>query len=153
MRKGLGEDEVQQALGDLDRAALPARTVAALRLADCLSGERPAVDDALFALLRQHFDEGEILELGAALTVASGWQRFIEAFGIRPDNWSESSAAPLGALIGERPAGSRYSPMSSAHRAGLAAMNRSISSRQRASWTTSTFTPRLRSRASSPMKV
>ena len=94
MRKGLGEDEVQEALGDLDRAALPARTVAALRLADCLSGERPAVDAALFTLLRQHFDEGEILELGAALTVASGWQRFIEAFGIRPDNWSESNPLP-----------------------------------------------------------
>jgi alkylhydroperoxidase family enzyme len=94
VRKGLGEDEVEQALGDLDRATLPARTVAALRLADCLSGERPGVDDALFALLRQHFDEGEILELGAALTVASGWQRFIEAFGIRPDNWSESTPLP-----------------------------------------------------------
>jgi alkylhydroperoxidase family enzyme len=94
VRKGLGEDEVQEALGDLDRAALPARTVAALRLADCLSGERPAVDDALFAQLRQHFDEGEILELGAALTVASGWQRFIEAFGIRPDAWRESTPLP-----------------------------------------------------------
>src|SRR4029077_3077831 len=89
VRKGLAEDEVQQALGDLDTAALPARTVAALRLADCLSGERPMVDDALYAELREHFDEGEILELGAALTVASGWQRFIEAFGIRPDNWRE----------------------------------------------------------------
>lgn len=94
MRKGLGEDEVRQALGDLDRATLPARTVAALRLADCLSGERPAVDDALFAQLREHFDEGEILELGAALTVASGWQRFIEAFGIRPDAWSERTPLP-----------------------------------------------------------
>ena len=94
MRKGLAEETVQQALGDLDRAALPARTVAALRLADCLSGERPLVDDALFALLRAHFDEGEILELGAALTVASGWQRFIEAFGIRPDAWSESTPLP-----------------------------------------------------------
>ena len=85
---------MQQALGDLDRAALPARTVAALRLADCLSGERPAVDDALFAQLRQHFDEGEILELGAALTVASGWQRFIEAFGVRPDAWSADTPLP-----------------------------------------------------------
>lgn len=91
MRKGLTEPEVQQALGDLDRADLPARTVAALRLADCLSGERPRVDDALFALLREHFDEGQILELGAALTVASGWQRMIEAFGIRPDAWSEDT--------------------------------------------------------------
>jgi alkylhydroperoxidase family enzyme len=94
VRKGLTEREVQEALGDLDRADLPARTVAALRLADCLSGERPRVDDALFALLRQHFDDGQILELGAALTVASGWQRMIEAFGIRPDAWEESMPLP-----------------------------------------------------------
>ena len=94
MRKGLTEGEVQQALGDLDRAELPARTVAALRLADCLSGERPRVDDALWATLREHFDEGQILELGAALTVASGWQRMIEAFGIRPDAWSETTPLP-----------------------------------------------------------
>lgn len=94
MRKGLSEREVQEALGDLDRAELPARTVTALRLADCLTSERPAVDEALFAELRRHFDEGQILELGAALTVASGWQRFIEAFGIRPDAWSEATPLP-----------------------------------------------------------
>ena len=94
MRKGLTEAEVQQALGDLDHADLPARTVAALRLADCLSGDRPRVDDALFATLRQHFDDGQILELGAALTVASGWQRLIEAFGIRPDAWDETTPLP-----------------------------------------------------------
>ncbi|MGH7300256.1 MAG: hypothetical protein ACREK9_05845 [Candidatus Rokuibacteriota bacterium] len=94
MRKGLQEQEVQAALGDLDHAALPARAVAALRLADCLAGERPLVDEALFAELRRHFDEGEILELGAGLTVASGWQRFIEAFGIRPDGWTEATPLP-----------------------------------------------------------
>ena len=94
MRKGLTEREVQQALGDLEPADLPAHTVAALRLADCLSGERPLVDDALFARLREHFDEGQILELGAALTIASGWQRMIEAFGIRPDAWSETTPLP-----------------------------------------------------------
>jgi alkylhydroperoxidase family enzyme len=94
VRKGLTEPEVQQALGDLDRADLPARTVAALRLADCLSGERPRVDDALFALLREHFDEGQILELGAALTLSSGLQRMIEAFGIRPDAWNETTPLP-----------------------------------------------------------
>jgi alkylhydroperoxidase family enzyme len=94
VRKGLGEDEVQQALGDLERTGLPARTVAALRLADCLAGERPEIDDALYAELRRHFDEGEILELGATLTVASGWQRFIEAFGVRPDAWSADTPLP-----------------------------------------------------------
>jgi alkylhydroperoxidase family enzyme len=94
VRKGLSEREVQQALGDLEHADLPARTVAALRLADCLSGERPLVDDALYARLREHFDDGQILELGAAFTVASGWQRLIEAFGIRPDAWSEGTPLP-----------------------------------------------------------
>ena len=94
MRKGLSEPEVQAALGDLDRAPLPARTVAALRLADGLAAERPDVDAALFDELRRHFDEGQILELGAALTLASGWQRFIEAFGIRPDGWTEATPLP-----------------------------------------------------------
>jgi alkylhydroperoxidase family enzyme len=94
VRKGLSEAEVEAALGDLDHAALPGRTVVALRLADCLAGPEPRVGDAFFAELRRHFDEGEILELSAALTVASGWQRLIEAFGIRPDAWREGTPLP-----------------------------------------------------------
>jgi alkylhydroperoxidase family enzyme len=94
MRKGLTERDVEAALGDLDDADLPPRTVAALRLADRLTGERPEVDAALFAELRRHFGEGEILELGAALAIGSGWQRFIEAFGIRPDAWDETTPLP-----------------------------------------------------------
>ncbi len=94
MRKGLGEREVDAALGDLEHSDLPPRTIVALRLADCLTGEHPEVDEALFTELRQHFDEGEILELGAALAIGSGWQRFIEAFGIRPDAWNEGTPLP-----------------------------------------------------------
>lgn len=55
------------------------------RLADRLTEPKPIVDAALYAELRKHFDAGQILALGAALSVASGWQRFIEAFGIRSD--------------------------------------------------------------------
>lgn len=88
MRKGLSEADVQAALGELAEAKLPARTVAALRLADCLTSDRPKVDDALMAELRAVFEDGEILELGAALAVGSGWQKLIEAFGIRPDAWN-----------------------------------------------------------------
>jgi hypothetical protein len=29
-----------------------------------------------------------------SLSVASGWQRFIEAFGIRPDSWTEAMPLP-----------------------------------------------------------
>jgi alkylhydroperoxidase family enzyme len=87
------EDEVQAAIGDLDASGLDDRTVAALRLVDVLTGPEPAVSDALHEELRRHFDDDEILELAVALSVASGWQRFIEAFGIRPDSLG---TAPLG---------------------------------------------------------
>jgi alkylhydroperoxidase family enzyme len=78
---------VQQALGDLEACELDARTVVALRLVDVLTSPRPAVSDEFFEELRRHFDDGEILELAVALSLTSGWQRFIEAFGIRPDQW------------------------------------------------------------------
>jgi len=32
------------------------------------------------------------------ITFASGWQRFIEAFGIVPDRWQEGQAPPFRAL-------------------------------------------------------
>jgi alkylhydroperoxidase family enzyme len=72
-------------------AALPAKTVAALRLVDLLTAPQLTVDEATYRQLREHLDDVEILELGAALSVGSGWQRFIEAFGIRPDFWAETT--------------------------------------------------------------
>ena len=77
---------MQRAIGDLDDCGLEERTVAALRLVDILAEPHPTVTDEQYHQLRRHFDDGEILELAVALSVASGWQRFIEAFGIRPDS-------------------------------------------------------------------
>ena len=95
MRKGLTEDQVRAALGALDEADLPPATVAALRLVDALTADGvPTVSPELIAELREHYEQGDILELAVALSVASGWQRMIEAFGIRPDIWSESTPAP-----------------------------------------------------------
>ena len=94
MRTGLSEAQVEAALGDLERADLPAKTVAALRLVDLLSAPQPMIDTATYQRLREHLDDRELLELGAALSVASGWQRFIEAFGIRPDSWTEAMSLP-----------------------------------------------------------
>ena len=96
MRKGLTEDEAVEAAGDLEAATLlPAEQVAALRLADALTAHgTPEVSPALMAELRRHFDDGQIMELATALSVASGWQRFIEAFGIRPDQWTEATPRP-----------------------------------------------------------
>ena len=95
MRNGLTEDDVTAALGALDATTpLPPATVTALGLADRLTEARPVVDAAFYEELRRHFSEGQILALGAALSVASGWQRFIEAFGIRPDSWMAGAPTP-----------------------------------------------------------
>ena len=96
MRKGLTEEEVEAAIGDLQRAAavLPAKTIAALRLADRLTTDHPVIDDATYRELRGDFDDGEILELSAAIVLASGWQKLIEAFGVRPDQWTEATPLP-----------------------------------------------------------
>jgi len=86
---GLNDDKVEAALSDLGDPAvadqLGPSTVLALRLADVLTSATPRVEAEFHAELRSVFSDGQILELGAALAVASGWQRFIEAFGIRPD--------------------------------------------------------------------
>ena len=98
MSRGATEDLVAK-LADYEASDLPERTKAALRLADVLSGDRPpTVDAAFMAALREHFTDEQILDLGMTISFASGWQRFIEAFGIVPDRWTEQSASPFQAL-------------------------------------------------------
>jgi len=96
MGTSFGQEEVDAALGDLDDVGdvLPPATRMALRLADVLTGDHPVVTPELQTELLEHFDDRQILELGSALAVASGWQRFIEAFGIRPDHWNPGDQPP-----------------------------------------------------------
>jgi alkylhydroperoxidase family enzyme len=102
------EAQVQAAIGpldDVDPADLAPAVVAALRLADALTETGiPTLDPDLRAELGRHYSDGQILELGAALTVASGWQRMIELFQIRPDHWSEATPAPVRPPSGPGPA-------------------------------------------------
>ena len=97
MSRGATEDLVAK-LADYEHSDLPERTKTALRLADRLSGDEPTVDPAFYEALRRHFSDDEILDLGMTVTVASGWQRFIEAFGIVPDRWRDGGAPPFHAL-------------------------------------------------------
>jgi len=90
----LDDAMVDAALGDLASADLPPATLMALRLGDVLTSSTPVVTPELQADLSEHFSDDQILELGSALAVASGWQRFIEAFGIRPDSWQPGDAMP-----------------------------------------------------------
>jgi alkylhydroperoxidase family enzyme len=91
--RGATEDLVAK-LADYELSDLPERTKTALRLADRLTGDTPAIDDAFHAELRRHFSDEQILDLGMTITFASGWQRFIEAFGIVPDRWKGDAERP-----------------------------------------------------------
>ena len=96
MSRGATEELVAK-LADYEASDLPERTKAALRLADRLTGPSPTIDAELHDELKRHFSDDEILDLGMTVTFASGWQRFIEAFGVVPDHWQDGAAPPWGA--------------------------------------------------------
>jgi alkylhydroperoxidase family enzyme len=93
VRRGATEDLVAK-LDDYERSDLPERTKMALRLADRLSVGHEPVDPAFYARLREHFSDDQILDLGMCIAFASGWQRFIEAFGVMPDGWGDGDPLP-----------------------------------------------------------
>ena len=97
MRRGATEDLVAK-LADYETSDLPERTKMALRFADRMTAPTPTIDRAFHEALRRHFTDDEILDLGMTITFASGWQRFIEAFGIVPDRWVDGSPRPFRAL-------------------------------------------------------
>ena len=94
MSRGATEELVAK-LADYEASDLPERTKAALRLADRLTGPSPAIEAEFHEELKRHFSDDEILDLGMTATFASGWQRFIEAFGIVPDHWHDGSPPPF----------------------------------------------------------
>jgi alkylhydroperoxidase family enzyme len=100
VRRGATEDLVAK-LADYEHSDLPERTRAALRFADALWRDPRAVDAAVQADLRAHFSDDQILDLGMTVAFFSGWQRFIEAFGIVPDRWADGSPSPFRALSAE----------------------------------------------------
>ena len=94
MSRGATEDLVAK-LADYEASDLPERTKAALRLADRLSAASPSIDPGFYDELTRHLTDDEILDLGMTVTFVSGWQRFIEAFGIVPDHWQEGTPPPF----------------------------------------------------------
>ena len=91
-------------LADYETSDLPERTKAALRLADRLSGEGSRrIEPEFHEALRRHFTDDELLDLGMTIAFMSGWQRFIEGFGVVPDRWADGSPLPFGPLAPAAP--------------------------------------------------
>lgn len=72
------------ALGDYEQGPFSEAEKAALALADVmvLTNPRGAVDRALYARCRTHFDDGELFELGMIMAVLCGMAKFIFAFDL-----------------------------------------------------------------------
>jgi alkylhydroperoxidase family enzyme len=70
------EDETSDLLSPRERAAL--------RFAERLAVDHHKVDDALWAEMRRHFSEAEIIELVAHTTLYIGFGRFNEIIGLEP---------------------------------------------------------------------
>lgn len=97
------KDALMQKLFDYESSDLPERTKAALRFADRLSGEHTKFDDTEFAALKEHFSDDEILDLGATIGMAIGWQRFNGAMRLLPDSWADGSKLPWEKVVADDP--------------------------------------------------
>jgi alkylhydroperoxidase family enzyme len=83
-RHGWTEDQIAHRADFRNRSDFSAAEKAALRFAEVLTLDSNNVDDELFSELRQHFDEGEIVELSAAIGLFNYFNRFNNALRMEP---------------------------------------------------------------------
>lgn len=81
---GWSEDQIRDLANFEQRADFTAREKAALRLAECVTRDARTVDEPLWTELRRHFDEGEAVELLAAIGLFNYFNRFNDALMMEP---------------------------------------------------------------------
>lgn len=67
-----------------NRPDLDAKEKAALRFAERMTLDSNNVDDALWSQLREHFDEGEVVELASAIGLFNYFNKFNNALRMEP---------------------------------------------------------------------
>lgn len=83
-RHGWTADQISDLANFEQRTDFTEKEKAALRLAERVTSDAHTVDDQLFAELRKHFDEGEIIELLAAIGLFNYFNRFNDALQMEP---------------------------------------------------------------------
>jgi alkylhydroperoxidase family enzyme len=73
----------------------------ALEYADGMTSTPVEVSDALFARLREHFNQAQLVELTASIAWENYRARFDHAFGIEAENFSEGTYCALPASARE----------------------------------------------------
>lgn len=85
-KTGLTEAEIQ-ALDDPASAALSEAEKTALNYTERLSQSANGVSDELFAEMRRHFSDSQIVEITLLVTIYSMINRFNEAMGLDPEEY------------------------------------------------------------------
>jgi alkylhydroperoxidase family enzyme len=83
-RHGYSAEQIQDLANFEQRTDFTEKEKIALRLAERVTRDAHTVDDELWAELRQHFDEGEVVELLSAIGLFNYFNRFNDALRMEP---------------------------------------------------------------------
>ena len=83
-RLGWSDDQIEHLADFETRTDFDEREKAALRLAEIETRDPHSFDDARWADLRKHFDEGEIIELVAAIGLFNYFNRVNDILRMEP---------------------------------------------------------------------
>jgi alkylhydroperoxidase family enzyme len=83
-RHGWSDDQIDNLADFRNRIDFTSAEKAALELAERVTRDPHEVDDDFWAELRRHYDEGEIIELLAAIGLFNYFNRFNDALRMEP---------------------------------------------------------------------
>ena len=83
-RHGWTDEQIRDLANFEQRTDFTEKEKTALRLAERVTRDAHTVDDQLFAEVRKHFDEGEVIELLAAIGQFNYFNRFNDALQMEP---------------------------------------------------------------------
>lgn len=94
LRAGASEEKIRQLPAFRESELFDARERAALELAERMTVSGQGVDDALFARVRQHFSEDEVVELVAIAGYENMRSKMNVALGIEAQGFCGIAARP-----------------------------------------------------------
>jgi alkylhydroperoxidase family enzyme len=80
--EGLTEEKIAEIDNYQTSDVFTAAEKAAIRYAEVLAGDHGSADDGLFSELREHFNEGEIIDLGMRIQTFVGYGRLIRVLDL-----------------------------------------------------------------------
>lgn len=83
-RQGWSEEQINNLAYFEERNDFSAAEKAALRLAERMTADSHTIDEEFWTELRSHYEEGEIVELAAAIGLFNYFNRFNDALKMEP---------------------------------------------------------------------